>query len=259
MKIGVSSSCFYPGHTEEGIRQLSGLNVQYIELFLNTFQELEKPYADVLRQSIEAAGMQVVSFHPFTSGMESFFFASAYDRRMEDGITLYRRLFESAAGYGAKVFVFHGDYKTSPFPFEKYCENFARLARAAQEYGLTLCQENVVRCKCGSLENIRRMRQLLGGQVHFALDLKQAIRSGEDIFEMCEAMGSSLAHVHISDSAPGRECLPPGQGSFDFARFFSQLEKLSYQGAVVIELYRGDFSNPDQLQQSVHFLKKFVQ
>ena len=43
-------------------------------------------------------------------------------------------------------------YKTTPYPFERYCENFAGLSALAQEYGLLLCQENVVRCKCGSVD-----------------------------------------------------------------------------------------------------------
>ena len=259
MEIGVSSSCFYPAHTETGVEQLALLGVKCVELFLNTFQELEGPYTCALRRSLDAAEMQVVSFHPFTSGMETFFFSTDYDRRLEDGIALYRRLFAAAAGYGAKVFVFHGDYKASPFPFERYCENFGRLSAVAREYGLTLCQENVVRCRCGSIENIRRMRQLLGDQVHFVLDLKQAVRSGEDVFEMCRTMGPALAHVHISDNAPGRDCLPPGQGSFDFPRLFAQLRELSYRGAVILELYRNNFKDPEELVRSVALLRELCQ
>lgn len=258
MKIGVSSSCFYPAHTEEGIRELNRLGIRQIELFLNAFQELEKNYADTLRRQLVDAGIEVVSFHPFTSGMESFFFSTAYDRRMEDGIALYRRLFETAAGYGAKIYVFHGDYKASPFPFEQYCENFARLAEVGAEYGVTLCQENVVRCRCGSLEKIRRMRQLLGDRAHFVLDLKQAVQSGENVFEMCSEMGPALAHIHISDSTPDRDCLPPGKGTFDFARFFSLLTELSYQEAAILELYRGNFEDPAELKQAVLYLEQFM-
>ena len=259
MEIGVSSACFYPAHTEDGARQLSRLGIRQIELFLNTFQELEPSYAGALRRQLADDGLEVVSLHPFTSGMETFFFATAYDRRLEDGIALYRRLFEAAAGYGAKIFVVHGGYKTSPYPFERYCENFARLADVAREYGVTLCQENVVRCQCGSLENIRRMRQLLGERAHFVLDLKQAIRSGEDIFEMARAMGPALAHIHLSDHTPGKDCLPPGRGAFDFASFFSLLKEISYQGALILELYRGNFKDLADLRDAVLFLRQFDQ
>ena len=57
--------------------------------------------------------------------MEPFFFATDYGRRAADGRELYKRLFDCAAQYGARVFVFHGDYKTTPYPFERYCESFA--------------------------------------------------------------------------------------------------------------------------------------
>lgn len=72
-------------------------------------------------------------------------------------------------------------------------------------------------------------------------------------------MGPALAHVHISDNAPGRDCLPPGQGSFDFPRLFAQLRELSYQGAVILELYRNNFKDPEELVRSVALLRELCQ
>ena len=256
MRVGVSSSCFYPDCTEDAVRRLQEAGIEEIELFLNTFSELEPGYTAALRRQLAAQGTRVLSFHPFTSGMEPFFFATDYGRRAADGRELYKRLFDCAAQYGARVFVFHGDYKTTPYPFERYCESFAGLSSLAREYGLLLCQENVVRCKCGSVDSVRRMRELLGREAHFALDLKQALRSGADIYDMLDAMGEGLAHIHISDHAPGRDCLAPGCGDFDFRAFFQGLRRIPYQGDVVVELYRSNFRNAEELAGSAAFLRE---
>ena len=145
---------------------------------------------------------------------------------------------------------------STPYPFERYCESFAGLSSLAREYGLLLCQENVVRCKCGSVDSVRRMRELLGREAHFALDLKQALRSGAEIYDMLDAMGEGLAHIHISDHAPGRDCLAPGCGDFDFRAFFRRLRRIPYQGDVVVELYRSNFRNAEELAGSAAFLRE---
>ena len=256
MRIGASSACFYPAFTEDGVEKLQQLGIDCIEIFMNTFQELDPQYRARLRRQLEAGGTRVLSFHPFTSAMESFFFASAYERRLADGIELYRRLFDCAAGLGAGIFVVHGDYKGTPFPFERYCENFARLSSIAREYGLTLCQENVSRCRCGIPANVYRMRRLLGDEVRFVLDLKQAVRGGEKIEEMLAAMGPSLAHLHLSDHTEDCSCLPPGKGQFDFAAFFAELRADGYQGDAVVELYRDNFGPEQEILDAVLFLRR---
>lgn len=255
MHIGVSTSCFYPALTEDAAQRLQTAGVQYLELFLNTFSEIEPGYLNALKSQLDATGARVLAFHPFTSSMEPFFFATSYERRFADGVAMYRRLFEAAALVGAKIFNFHGDYKASPYPFELYCEHFARLADIAAEYGILLSQENVVRCKSGSIENIRKMRALLGDKAHFTLDLKQAVRSEVSAEEMLDAMGDSLCHLHISDHTAQQDCLAPGAGQFDFEDFFQKLHWRGYQGSAVIELYRGNFAEMANLLQGLRYLE----
>ena len=101
MRVGVSSSCFYPDCTEDAVRRLQEAGIEEIELFLNTFSELEPAYTAALRRQLAAQGTRVLSFHPFTSGMEPFFFATDYGRRAADDHELYKRLFDCAAQYGA--------------------------------------------------------------------------------------------------------------------------------------------------------------
>ena len=73
------------------------------------------------------------------------------DRALEDGLRIYRRYFEVCRVLGIPRVVFHGDYRQTPFPFQRHCENYLLLRRTAREYGVDFCQENVVRCKCRNM------------------------------------------------------------------------------------------------------------
>lgn len=94
MQCGISTSCFYPQETAEALSALRGAGVETVEIFLNTFSELELSYTERLRSVLQDAGMRAAALHPFTSGMETFFFASEYGGRLEDGLRIYRRYFE---------------------------------------------------------------------------------------------------------------------------------------------------------------------
>lgn len=259
MQLGVSTSCYFPLETEASLAHLAAAGVGHAELFLNTLCETEPAFVAQLRTQCEASGMDIVAFHPFTSGMEPLYFASAYPRRVADGIKLYRKLFACAESLGAQIFTMHGDAKTNPVDFSYYCENFAILSEIAMEYGLTLCQENVVRCKSGSVENIRRMRELLGDKVHFTLDVKQAVRSGEDPFDMLEAMAGRIGHVHLSDHTAQQDCLPPGQGDLDCAAFLNRLQTTGFNGNIIVELYRENFACDKDLTNSLDYIRRFIE
>lgn len=199
------------------------------------------------------AGARVASIHPFTAAYESLMFFSDYERRTRDSVEQYRRYFAAAAFLGARTVVFHGARKDLPIPMELYCERYARLAAAAREEGAVLAQENVSRCKCGASENIAAMRALLGEQVHFVLDVKQALRAGEAWGEMCGVMQGRIAAVHLSDHAPGRDCLLPGAGQADFSLLRANLRAQAFDGPLFIEVYRSNFNSLAELPSAQRY------
>lgn len=84
----------------------------------------------------------------------------------------------------------------------EYYDRFGILSRIAREYGVTLAQENVNAFRSQDCGFIRNMREYLKEDASFVLDVKQAVRSGRDPYEMCEAMGKNLVHIHINDNRP---------------------------------------------------------
>ena len=247
MQCGISTSCFYPQETAAALSALRSAGVGTVEIFLNTFSELEPSYVERLKAVLDGSGMRAAALHPFTSGMETFFFASDYSGRLEDGLRIYRRYFEVCRALGIPRVVFHGDYKQTSFPFQKHCENYILLRRTAREYGVDFCQENVVRCKCGLPEYIRRLREYTGDDVSFVLDVKQQRRAGVPLEEMLDAMRGKIAHVHLSDYTQANDCAAPGTGALALAPFLGRLRRGGFAGDIIIELYRSGFSTLKEL------------
>ncbi len=256
MKCGVSTSCLYPLETAKALEELQNAGIGNVEIFLNTYSELEAPYIEMLAQALKSKDTTALSLHPFSCSMESFFFSTDYISRQKDGFAFYEKYFAAAKTLGAKIFVFHGDYLKTPFPFKKHCENILRLRELAREHGIEFCQENVERCKCGRIDYIKRMREYTHDDISFVLDVKQARRAKQDIFEMVDAMSGRIAHIHMSDEKEFCDCALPGMGSFDTKAFFDCLIKSGFDGSIVTELYRGDFKTVQQLADSASYINR---
>lgn len=126
-----------------------------------------------IEQTCRQNGIEVLSFHPFSSPMESVYLFSTYDRRIEEMIQLYSEFFGTMKRLGAKIFVLHGAILSSKCPPEHYVKQFRLLAETGRKYGVTVAQENVSYCLSGDLEFLKMMKRELGGYARFVLDLKQ--------------------------------------------------------------------------------------
>lgn len=254
MDFGISTACLYPALIEDTVRYYCENGVQELELFVNSVGEATPAFLEQLQPILRANGTRVVSIHPFTSGLEPLLFFSDYARRFEDGLKLYQRFFDACNRLGASILVFHGDRAESKNSDDRYFERFQKLYRAARESGVCVAQENVSRCRSREPAFLRKMRQQLGEDVRFVLDLKQAQRSGYPVEEYMDAMGEQLCHLHLNDANATQDCLLPGQGTRDFRSLFENLSRRGFAGGGVIEVYRENFSRPEQLLESYGYL-----
>ena len=257
IQLGVSTACFYPLVTERAIEELAQLGVETIEIFYNSPSEYQPAYIKELKKMLEHYQMHAVSMHPYNSISEPFMFFTDYERRFQDVLEEYKVLFERMQIMGSKVFVFHGDRFDSSFPQKAYFERFAALSEAGRQAGIIVAQENVQRCRSREPAFIQDMKAYLGDRVHFVLDIKQAVRSRVDPFEMLDIMGGNLVHLHINDHDAMHDCLLPGKGCFDFALLSQKINELSYHGAALIEVYRQDFGEGKDILTSLAFLGKY--
>lgn len=240
MLPGISTACLYPMNTEDSLDTLAALRPACIEVFINAESELVPAFLRGLRTRADDAGIKIVSLHPHTSGMEPTIFFSRYQRRYEDGREFYRKFYAAATILGADSVVFHGDYAGNRLPPQEYFERFGQLVLDAAKEGVQLCQENVSRCLSGGIDFIAQMRKSLP-DVSYILDVKQAVRAGEDVFEMASLMGEKLRCVHMSDHTVTEHCLPPGRGVFNISKFLKAIAKIGFSGGVIVELYGENF------------------
>lgn len=258
MLAGVSSASLYPLETERAVKQLGELGVKNTEIFMNDFSEISGPIFDEILHTVRDYGINVVSLHPFTSPMESLFLFSDYPRRQQALIDIYKRYFECMNRLGARIFVLHGAILSAKCSDERYFEQFSRLLDAADEFGVTVAQENISYCKSGSLDFLKRLREQCGSRTKYVLDLKQARRSGLKPIEIIDALGKDVIHVHISDANGKSDCLPVGAGNEDFPAIIGKLKQLDYHGALLIELYRSNYGGYEELSDGVKKIEKML-
>ena len=116
------------------------------------------------------------------------------------------------------------------------------------------------------------MRDGLGKQARFVLDIKQAVRAKEDPMAMLRSLGEHVVHVHLSDHGEYGDCLPIGKGRFPVNRFLhpiftscsanrflQELAARSPDCTVVLELYRSGFQNVSDLAANDMMLRKRIQ
>lgn len=259
MKIGVSTASLYPLHVEDAFKTLCEMGIKIVEVFANSTCEGEEPCVSEIIGMQKNFGVEITSFHPFSSPMESVFLFSTYDRRIDEMMTLYRSFFESMNKLGAKIFVLHGAISSSKCTPEHYLKQFAILSDAGREYGITVAQENVSYCLSGKLEFLKMMKRELGDKANFVLDLKQARRSRENPLDYVKELGESIVHCHISDADSERDCLAVGAGNFDFGELVKALKSQGFDGNLIVELYRQNYGEFSELKTSAEKLYEIIE
>ncbi len=261
MRLGASTSCFYPLETEKALEQICKLGFEKAEVFFNAPCEYDEAFVNELFKTAKSFGTEVISVHPFSSFLESSCIFGDYIRRFNDYIDLYKRTCHAAAILGAKFVVIHGAVAAPkiPIPDERYFERFKLLIDIGKSEGVTICQENVNKFKSQSIDFCKKMRKELSGDFNMVFDIKQTVRAGEDTFAFLDEFKNEICHIHISDNGKTGDCLPIGKGSFDFSRLKEIMDSADYKGDCVIEIYSGNLDVAKELKESKVYLDNLWQ
>lgn len=259
MKIGVSSSCFYPLESEKAFMNLAKLGIKTTEVFFNSPSELEPPFLKEINKIKADYGMNIISFHPYMSFAEGFFIFSEYKRRFFDSLEMYKPFFAAAAQLGARYYIMHGAKNFKILSCEEYAERFGLFKSTAKRYGVEVLHENVVDYVGESPQFMLELKRILGDEFAMVLDVKQARRAKENPLDFVRELGTSIKHLHLSDCDSEHDCLPPnGNGSFDFKTLFEELKKAGYQGDGMVEVYRKNFTVSEQLKDAANYLQNIA-
>lgn len=258
MKIGVSTSCLYPLETEKALSGVAKAGIKTTEIFFNAECELKDGFISILKSIKDEYGIKIVSIHPTMSLAESFMLFSNYPRRYKEGIEQYKRYAEIANRLDAKFIIMHGGKPNRAIDNSEYFYRFSSIREMIKRDGADLLQENVVNFRAGNLEVLKNMKDSLGQNAAFCLDIKQCIRGGYSPFDALSVLGDTVKHIHISDNKPDNDCMLPGQGGFDFISFFKLCNKVGFKGDAIVEVYRDAFVEDEELYESYTKFTEFL-
>ena len=254
IRAGVSTACFYPKLLEEAVYDLAVNGINYIEIFINADCELTKPYISGIADTLKRFEVTCRSLHPYTSPLEPMLFFSGYSRRLKDGIEYYKKYFNAMNILGAEIFVFHGNKKIAQLSPENYCECYGKLVETGKQFGITVAQENVSRCQSGSLEFMNRMSEIMGDDAKFVLDTKQAVRAGENSFDIVRKLKGKIVHIHMSDHGEMGDCLQIGKGRFNVKQLIKLVSQENPDISIMLELYRNNFDGISDIVENYNVL-----
>lgn len=256
MEIGVSTASFYPLETELALEEIGKMGVKTSEIFFNAQCELKGSFIDMLLNIKNHYNINISSVHPTMSLAESFMIFSAYERRFYEALDSYLRYSEIAAELGAKYIILHGGKPNGILSDEEYCERYMQLKEAALRNGVTVLQENVAHHRAGEIEFMRSMKDILGEDAEFCIDIKQTIRCGYDPIELTREFLLNTRHYHISDHSTASDCMLPLKGKFDFNTFFDILKNYGYNGSLIIEVYSNAYREYREIADSYNDITK---
>lgn len=243
---GVSAACLYPEYPEISIEKLCAAGVKNLEFFPNCPSEATTEYVKGIAKIIKSYGANCLSLHSYVCSSDTYALYTGYERRILDYLEFHKHFFENMNLLGAKYFVLHGN--KNPCPDKVVFEGYMRLREVGKGFGVEVLQENVSRCTTGSLDQLVRMKNALEDDVGFVLDTKQAVRKGnQDPYDFVYALGNSIKHVHFSDHGKLGECLLPEDGEMGTQKFVNALKSVGFEGCVMLELYRRNYKDFDDL------------
>lgn len=256
MDIGLSSASFYPFvNTEDSVPLMKALGFNVGEIFLNCPSEYEEEFIKKLLYAKEENSFKINSVHSFSGSFEPYLFDS-YKRRADDMKVVFKKVCKAAKVLGAECYTFHGLRldKLSNLNLDKIIENYNELCYIACEAGIKLAQENVSWCMSSDLQFLKLLKENCKYPLYFTIDIKQAYKAGIIPESYIDIMGDSIANFHINDRSEEAICLLPGQGNVNYIELVNKLKKCGYNGKGIIEVYRENYYDYNNLTKAKEYL-----
>ncbi len=233
---------------------MQALGAEVAEVFFSTFYEYRPEFSRELARKLN--GLKINSFHTMPVNYELNLFNST--RRVRgDGYYWLDQVCRSAQLLGCKNYTFHGFARIGNGKDDFGClgERLREAADFVKGYGVQLCLENTSYYAYNRPGFFREMKErcpdLMG-----VFDIKQARRSGYPYAMYLHDMEGSIAYAHLSDVDGDGHCRLPGKGVYDFVEILKRLKGCGFDGNIIIEVYRGDYTDHEELKQSKEFLSE---
>lgn len=128
------------------------------------------------------------------------------------------------------------------------------LSKYAGDYGIEVLLENVPNPTpyiLVTVDDFRLFDEEMTPSLNYVLDIGHA-HLQDEVYEFIDSFAPKIKHVHVSDNEGTQDQhLPIGDGNIDWESAIGALEKVGYNGWVVIESY-------ERMSESISFLEALL-
>lgn len=236
MKIGYRTVSFSDRSIEDALDVIAEAGYNAVELCLENPdlnpETLATERVRELRQRCESNGLSIaaVSYHGIEDQLE------VRRQRTYKAIDLLPE-------FGAKVFVVASRREEParlPAQWEEAIDLYRELATLCQQKDCRLAVEPQPGLVIRSAEDLVKMlRQCNHPNLSANLDLAHAACTADDLSWAIFQLGERLVHVHVADVVNREhQHLLPGEGDVDFDEVHDILDRIQYDGPLVIDIPR---------------------
>lgn len=182
-------------------------------------------------------------------------------------IDVFKKSIQFGAEMGAKYVVTLAGYGTldedESFAWQRSVESLGILGDFAKSYGVTLTLETSPReytTTHNSKDVVRMINEVGSPSISGMIDTATLGFSGETMQQAIEDLEGNLKHVHIADGVPNGHLIL-GEGQLDILEMLRELDKISYEGPLSLEILNDKYMRDphDAMEISFKKLKEFVQ
>ena len=249
MKIGVSTLALFPMSLEDILNYLESINVEYCEIIK------EFPYDSIDSELVNSYNLKT-SVH---SPLSDINIASLNESIRKASIEEIKNSIDLALKIDSSVVVVHPGHMA--FLARKFRQKIMKnslnslkeCSKYAEERGMKIYVENMPDMEgmiCKDLDELNELVQEIG--TYMTLDVGHAHNIGLPIEEMLKY--DNIGHIHLSDndgSFDNHDAI--GSENIDFKSLFEGLNKINYNGILVIEV-----KQQDEILKSLNYIKNLM-
>ncbi len=247
MKIGVSTLALYPQSMDKVLECLEARNIDYCEV-IN-----EYPYHQIEDGVLDSYQVKLTVHSP----LSDLNLASHNQAIRKSSISEVKKSMDRAVEWDAELVVVHPGSmpimgrKIEEKIFQYNKESLTECAHYANDCGIKMCVENMPVIEGLLFQDLNELESLLNEiDAYMTLDVGHAHNSGFKVHDMVQS--PLIKHVHLSDNdGTWDHHNALGSGDIDFDALFKGLNKVNYDGVLVIEV-----KNPQDIVASLEYLKK---
>ena len=255
LKFGISTSSFFNRiNTESTFDIVRKMHIDTVELALTTFSEYERRFVEALIP--RKGSLDVFSIKPEGGQFEPELF-STNARIRADAEVFFKKVCTAGQMLGARHYVFLGPVRLKKhkyeFDFVRLGDRINQLNEIARSMDLQLTYQNAFYSYGSNPDYFKELSKQCP-HLTYAISFRHALMAGIDPIRFIDAVGEKAVIIQMCDVKKDLNSVLPGEGKYNFDKFFSEAKKRGVNAYMFLEAISRDYRDLTQLKTSYDFL-----